>query len=43
MYIDAAAPSKLVLGIAEFGAEESKHPAQEVTGPLFLLPSTEER
>lgn len=36
-------PDKLVLRIAEFGAEESKQPAQEVTVPLFLLAATEGR
>lgn len=36
-------PDKLVLRIAEFGAEESKQPAQEVTALLFLLAATEGR
>lgn len=36
-------PDKLVLQIAEFGDEESKQPAQEVTILLFLLAATERR
>lgn len=36
-------PDKLVLRIAEFGAEVCKQPAQEVTALLFLLAATEGR